>query len=480
MGRRLTPLLVAVAALAAGCSTDSLTVPNITLPTPDGLNANPRSAATFLGNGILARDRSAFTGFISTTGQLGRESFSISLTEGRGVTDVYQNFFDPARGTSGNWGNYYQVIRDINNLRKLLPNAAFTDAERAGLGGFLDTEEAIQLHFLVAGRNALGIPVTVDDDPAVTSPFVSRDSAYAYIANTLDAGYAKLTTAGAALPFTMAAGFTGYNAPATYARYNRMLKARVQVWRASLLLGAAPTFTASGAAQALYNDALTAITAVGAVSMTLTGPQGVYSTAANEATNPLYVQNGAQGQYANPWINSDPDVSHTDRRYLAYFVTAAAAQPTNADTNGVKITTTTKIGRWPLQAQSIPYFTGAELILLRAEALYFTGGDALTDINTIRQTDGTLAARGAFVDANDFVTELLAQRRLSMSMLGHRWIDHRRFGLLSLLPNSGDAFRKTANMVVPQAECLARALPSNTGGPCPAYTPLDAKNQNIL
>lgn len=67
-----------------------------------------------------------------------------------------------------------------------------------------------------------------------------------------------------------------------------------------------------------------------------------------------------------------------------------------------------------------------------------------------------------------------------MSMLGHRWIDHRRFGLLSLLPNSGDAFRKTANMVVPQAECLARALPSNTGGPCPAYTPLDAKNQNIL
>ena len=104
--------------------------------------------------------------------------------------------------------------------------------------------------------------------------------------------------------------------------------------------------------------------------------------------------------------------------------------------------------------------------MLRAEARYFTNdfAGALDDINFIRTTSGGLALRGAFVDRTDFVSELLKQRRYSLLFEGgHRWIDARRFGLLSTLPKALPTHTVPSRFPFPEAECLAR-VPAPTQG----------------
>ena len=114
----------------------------------------------------------------------------------------------------------------------------------------------------------------------------------------------------------------------------------------------------------------------------------------------------------------------------------------------------------------IPIIRNEELILLRAEARYFTSdvAGALTDINLIRTTSGGLAPRGPFTSSADFVTELLKQRRYSLLFEGgHRWIDTRRFGLLSTLPKALPTHNIFSRFPFPEAECLAR-VPAPTQG----------------
>lgn len=108
---------------------------------------------------------------------------------------------------------------------------------------------------------------------------------------------------------------------------------------------------------------------------------------------------------------------------------------------------------------SVPIITNEELILLRAEAQFFTGNTAgaLSDINFIRTTSGGLAARGAFAGAADFTTELLMQRRYSLMFEGgHRWIDMRRFGRLNLLPKALPTHNIQSRFPFTEAECLVR------------------------
>src|SRR5213079_1603907 len=82
-----------------------------------------------------------------------------------------------------------------------------------------------------------------------------------------------------------------------------------------------------------------------------------------------------------------------------------------------------------------------ELVLLRAEARWFTGGQAgaLTDLAAVRANSGatnggTAAVKFAVPTTDDqFEEELLLQRTLSLFQEGHRWVDYRRFGRLAEL-----------------------------------------------
>lgn len=479
MKRALTSLLAAAAAVTTACGTESLTVPNTNSPTGVELTTNPRAGAQFLAAGVMSADRNAYDDFIIGVGNFGRESFNIFPTDGRTVTGWYQNFADNAGFGSGLFGVYYANLRNVLGLDNLVQGGSiFTAGEKTGTTGFRRTEEALNLYYVIATKNSQGAPTLVASTVDTIFPFQSRDSVLSAINGLLDQGFTALTTSGAAFPFTFpGAQFAGANTPGSYADFNRALAARVYVWRASLATGATRT--------ALYNQALTAITAATATpspfNLAITtanrgaGPSHVFSTASGDSPNSLFTQSSSQGYYANPDLQTAFGADSTTDNRFAYLANAGTVTPNQAN-----VTTNKKIVRFPLQTSSVPVITNEELLLLRAEALYFTGNaaGALADINLVRTTAG-LGTVGAFASDAAFIDELLRQRTRSLIALGHRWIDLRRFGRLSTLPNSGANFRKTANMVISQQECVARSASPDPSLACPAFSATDPQNPSL-
>ncbi|HEY9515601.1 MAG TPA: RagB/SusD family nutrient uptake outer membrane protein [Gemmatimonadaceae bacterium] len=469
--RRVASRVATVATLAlvagAACSPDRITNPNS--PTATSVASNPLQALQLAANGVLVGQRNSITSYLVATGQFGRELFNITPTESRAVTYYYENFSDPTGGASSGWNDRYSTLRNIATFYTTVDLvAALTSEQRAAARGFGETLEALELSYIIGTRNNLGAVVQIFPDPADLAPFVSRDSAYSYITATLDAGYADLLAAGAAaFPFTLPApagtGFSGFDDPATFAQFNRALKARIQAYRASM----------AGDDEATYEDALTALSESFLAPLSTdrsnltAGPAYLFGNLGTDAGNSVSAINA--NLYAHPSIRDDGSVSDSDLRYLAKVLPGQPLR-TPADAN---TPTDLRLNVYESATSSIPIIDDEELVLLRAEARWFTGDPqgALDDINAVRTISGGLAARGAFVDRNDFVTELLAQRRLSLLLQGHRWIDVRRFNRLASLPLSGVNFGLTANQVIPQAECLARQRSGDPGLACPAFTP---------
>ena len=102
-----------------------------------------------------------------------------------------------------------------------------------------------------------------------------------------------------------------------------------------------------------------------------------------------------------------------------------------------------------------------ELILIRAEARWFTGNKqgALDDINFVRVNSGGLAPTTLTTASTDdqFVTELLYNRRYSLFFeFGHRWWDARRFNRLATLDKALPTHKIFPYVPYPADECLAR------------------------
>ena len=113
----------------------------------------------------------------------------------------------------------------------------------------------------------------------------------------------------------------------------------------------------------------------------------------------------------------------------------------------------------------IPVIKNEELILLRAEALWFTGDKlgALADIDLIRINSGGLEPTTLTPASSDaaFVTELVYNRLYSLLWeQGVRWTDARRFNLTGTLPEDRAGDQIFPSMPVPGPECDARGLPS--------------------
>lgn len=469
VARRLAATGVAIALVLAtsACSPDRITNPNS--PTENGVASNPLQALGLAANGVLAGQRNSIGSYLIATGQFGRELFNISPTESRAVTYYYENFSDPTGGASSGWSDRYATLRNIATFYSTVDLVqSLTPAQRSAALGFGKTLEALELSYLVATRNDLGVVVEILPDPDGLAPFVSRDSAYRYITATLDSGYAELLAAGSTpfpfdLPSPAGTGFSGFDTPAGFASFNRALQARLQAYRASQ----------AGGDEALYEGVLSALDESFIAPLAPdrsnlhSGPAYLFGNLGTDAGNPVSAVN--QNLYAHPSIRDDGTVDTTDLRYREKILSGQPLRtPADSDTP-----TDLRLGVYADATTPIPMIDDEELVLLRAEARWFTGDPdgALDDINQVRTISGGLAARGPFANTDDFITELLAQRRLSLLLQGHRWIDVRRFGRLASLPLSGPNFGLTANQVIPQAECLARERTGDAALACPAFTP---------
>jgi hypothetical protein len=445
--------------LLAACS-DRLTVPNFQSPTVQSITADPLNAIPLLATGVMRDDRGNLPGFDLGTGILGREVYNYSPTEGRNTTGWLTS--DVNNGTSFGggalWSGPYATMRDAFNTLTVVDSsgAVFTDAQKNAMRGLLHTEVALSLLYVIDTRDKLGAPVDVYADATKLAPFVSRDSVYNYIVGLLNQAQTELTAGGSSFPFTLPSGFSGFTTPTNFIKFNRAILARTQAYRASLGVGGCTAKSAACYQQVL--QALSASFMDPAASLTL-GVYNVYSAAAGD------VANGNSNQATTNIVahaKSDSGVATNgagaqDLRFTAKIATLAS--PKQPPTNVPGVPTRFKQTVYNLRTDPIAIIRNEELILLRAEARYYTGdlAGALADINLIRTKSGGLDPRPAFTSEADFVNELLYNRRWSLLFEGHRWIDMRRFGQLGQLTLDAASHVVVNNLPIPQGECLERA-----------------------
>lgn len=447
--RRLS--LVGAVLVATSCG--DLLVPDFNNPSLEDLTSNPTPAKIAqAAQGLLVGTRAqqgAQNGYVSLLGILGRESYNFDAADGRFITEMLISGLDggsPAFG--GNLFAFpYRNIRGGNILLEAVETVVgMTPTEKEAVRGFTKTIQAYDYLRVVNTRDDLGAPIDVAGAPTDTpAPIVSKPEVFAHIVRLLDEGRAHLQAGGAEFPFSLSPGFADFDTPASFIQFNRALKARVDVYQQNW-----------SAALAALNESFLDL------SEPLTaGAYHSFSTGSGDAQNLLFDPGGTR-IVAHPSIVTDAQLQ-ADGSPDARVSKVVQVSPPRASQG---ITTEYVFTIYNSNASPIPIIRNEELILLRAEARYFSGDHdgALSDINFIRTNAGGLAPRGAFASEAEFVAELLYQRRYSLLFEGgHRWIDARRYGQLTALPMALPTHRVFSRFPFPEAECLAR-VPAPTQG----------------
>ena len=445
---------LAGAVALAGCSADRLNVPNYNSPTPAGAGAAPLVALAQGSAGMVTQMRAIAQIPIRDFGILGREAYNYTAQEGRNTTGYLVSPNDNTGFGVGTFGGYFTLQRNAYNFDKIVDAAAsaITPAQVSGARGFNSTAKGWGMLVYIMSRHDIGGPTEFTDDPNFIAPFVSRDSVYGWLLARLNEGQTQLAAGGGTFAFPLSAGFAGFDTPANFVKVNRAIAARAYAYRGSLATGAART--------GFYQQALTALgqSFLSTTAALDVGAYHVFSTASGDVTNGL--NNATNLDFvAHPSIV--PDAEAGDKRLAAKTrtITRKNAPVPNA------ISTTVGFQRYPAQTTPMPIIRNAELVLLRAEARYFTGDQAgaLADLNVVRTVDGGLAAlTAADINTDDkFITRLLYERRYSLLIEGHRWVDVRRFGKITTLPLDDPTHVRGLQMPIPTQECDSRTNSGN-------------------
>jgi len=460
-----------VAGLALGACGD-LDILNTNAPTVEELTGTPsRAVLGRAATGIFSQAYNDVATEIQFYALYGREGYNLLGNDPRETGEQIRGPADPTGRHAGVWINLYAAIRTINTYLAAVPTAVGLSPEEVKAStGFAKTMKAWHIHRLAVRTGSLGMPLDVDQPiTAEPAPFVSFQVALDAAAALMDEAYADLQGGGAAFPFTVAPGYTGFSTPATFARFNRALAAKMAVHRATFVNCTTCWAKASTAMDASF------ITTTGLPGSLSTGVNFAYSTASGEPTNPVSENLTSDRYWVHPSIvtgaqtraNGQPDL-----RLTAKVTDAGRLKNLNDLTSRYKPTLYNSATN-PASANlgaPVPWINNEELILLRAEIRWNTNNKqgAIDDLNLIRVNAGGLAPTTlTAASANDvFVTELLYNRLYSLMWAqGTRWIDARRYNRLSTLPVDRPGDTRFPNMIIPAAECDARGLPS----PC---TPL--------
>lgn len=450
--------------LIAGCDADRLNVPNPNSATVAAAAADAQ-ALQLQATGVLRQLRNGRGAFITSTARFGREAYVYTPQEGRNTSHYLigisgANKLDPSGFAAANWGTQYGNLRDLFNIKNsAAASTALTNEQKNAALGFARTLEGLELLYVLSTRDTLGLVVELKQNASDLAPFVSRDSGFKYILAALDEGYAKLTSGGASFPFALHAGFSGFNTPATFAQFNRAITARAAAYYATSGGGAAAwTKVTSALGQSFLNAT------AGSKASLATGVYHVYSAATGDAGNGLDQATNTD-LYSHMSIQTDVQKKADGLALDDRYVDKIRVAPLRAAPQGLGVTSSLGFQIWKSLADPVAIIRNEELVLLRAEARLGAGDKtgAVADIDYIRAVSGGLPASGLTgASSNDAIlTELLYNKRYSLLMEGHRWVDTRRYGRLSTLPldiTSGTNAHFVAKVQpVPQAECLSRA-----------------------
>ena len=276
MTLRRIVLLAGVLGMGA-CSLDLATNPN----SPDPIGENPtKGQVSAAANGMIIALRDDIQDFALDIGILGREALRIDGSDPRWISELLIGSLDPGGDPFGgdHWLEEYNSIREGNLLLNSLQTAEqLTPAEVSATSGLVKTIQALAFVLVLDTHTQDSIPIAIPlDVTAPPAPFVTNAAAWDHVITLLEEGNTELAAGGDAFPFTLPPGFLGFDTPATFATFNRALRARVAAYRAD------------------WNGVLTAL----AGSFLIAGPgadlqRGVYmnyGTGPGDFPNPLVPQ----------------------------------------------------------------------------------------------------------------------------------------------------------------------------------------------
>jgi starch-binding outer membrane protein, SusD/RagB family len=445
---KATRILIALSVLVSGACNFDIADPNN--PGPIGNDPSPSQVGAAV-TGILIASRAPVGGWNLISGILGREAYRFDGSEPRFISELLHGPLDPGDGFGGGqWAGEYSAIRSTYQLIDVIGTAtAYSAGDQDAVRGFAETMQAYEFLLVLMARSQDSIPVAVDQPlTANPAPFVSNDSAFSFVSSLLDAADGHLASGGATFPagVTLPSGFAGFDTPATFRKFNRALKAAVEVYRGSLGCGA-PCYTT---AKTLLENGSTFVDTSASADVSA----GVYfnfSTNPGDAVNPLS-QNPQTGEnHVNPRVVDSADAN--DKRVTAKVV-SRSSQTTDNLTSAYGWTRYASVGT------PIPIIKNEELVLLRAEANNALGNAtaAAADVNYIRVTSGgVLPIAGlAAQTQGQILGAILHERWYSLLYEGHRWFDLRRTGRLGafLLDRPDDQVFST--LPIPLGEVQAR------------------------
>ena len=298
MHKRTLALLVGLGIAGTACK-DSTSVPDLNNISAETALANGLTPTVLqlLATGLVNASRSELDGrYLVFTETMARDFYRLDNAENRYITELIGTApADYSAFTGGGaFTNMYVTVRSGNTILNNLASATFlSPAEVSATKGFVQTMKALSYYRVLETRDTLGIAFDVNhpvnDPPA---QFECKPNVLAEISALLDSANTNLVAAGAAaFPFALPSGFSGFNTPATFAKFNRGLKGKVEVYRA---LPQGNRTKATGTAG--FNAAIAAINASFAspsAPMNL-GPKYTYSTASGARTQPIPILSNAE------------------------------------------------------------------------------------------------------------------------------------------------------------------------------------------
>ncbi len=378
----------------------------------DDPNAPSEDSASvqLLVSGIEGGSRAEFDIYLRVVSVIGREIYYLEISDPRYTGELLTGPIDDNGFLlTRPWAARYRVVKDCNIL--LERAAAISDTQqRNAVEGYARTMMAYQLLLNLNLLDENGIRVDVGGE--VLGPFVGKQQAFTSLAGMLDQGLTNLNNGGASFPFTMSSGFALFNTPASFAQFNRALKARVSAYMAD------------------WNEVLNALggSFLDTNADLSVGAYHNYSTASGDLLNPIYEPPTAS---TVKWLGHptyETDAEAGDARYSGKIFKRAAPLQQSGLSSDLAVTVASG------NTAPYPIIRNEELILLRAEANIALGNlsSAESDINLVRDAAGLGSV--SLTSGTQALDQVLHEKRYSLFSEGHRWIDMRRYGRLGQLP----------------------------------------------
>jgi hypothetical protein len=419
MKTKIIKIGVAFAAIVAlhACQLESVPDPNQLSLGSVQSNAT-KTQLNSLVYGQVSAARNGLATYLQVVGTIGKELFNFNSTESRWMTELNGlRLIDNSAFYNGATTAFGLPVRNANTILSAVDKTKLvTDAEKNAYRGFANTFKGLAYLYMLNVQYQNGVRLNVEDplNPSKTSSYTES---LAGIAGFLDQGATQLDAAGATFPFTMPTGFTLFNTPAEFKKFNRAIALRVALYQKDF------TKAATLLPLTFFNEA----------APLNIGPVHTFSPSAPDFQNPLL---NVSSSYVVGLDNIFDAIEPGDTRISKVTTTGGPW----SYTSGTNYSTKYKSNLYLTSTQPVVIIKNEELILIAAEvaAQQNNLANAKKYVDIIRVANG-LTPVAAFTTQSQAIDAILKERLYSLWYEGHRWIDMRRYDKIAqiVIPVTG-------------------------------------------